>query len=202
MVNSAVVAKPVAGTIQSPSCRSDSQVVSSGKDSLHTPYGMEALWATNYSPAKSVDPAGCFLEWLACAWVVRYLGVILGWRCMVAGSLGSTSIGLDSQNARDNGPISQNREYRQYSPKRMDPMLPILSSSGIFGHGFGHFGGPRQCSKVGEMPEDAKQLETDLKPTATAVKCAELPANLSPAESMESPLLLLRNFIQVTIIRM
>ena len=44
--------------------------------------------------------------------------------------------------AQSNGPISQNREYRQHSPKMMDTILPILSCFGILGHHFGHLGGP------------------------------------------------------------
>ena len=46
------------------------------------------------------------------------------------------------QNAQKHSPVSQNREYRQYSPDMMDPMLPILSSCGVLAHYLRHFGGP------------------------------------------------------------
>ena len=49
---------------------------------------------------------------------------------------------MNLQSAKDNGPISQSREHRQYSPKLMDPTLPILSVFGILGHYLGRFGGP------------------------------------------------------------
>ena len=54
----------------------------------------------------------------------------------------SPSVGL--QSGQHSGSISQNREYRQYSPKIMDPMLPILSVLGNWAIIFGHFGGPEK----------------------------------------------------------
>ena len=49
---------------------------------------------------------------------------------------------MDLQKAKHHGPVSQNREHRQYSPNRMDPMLPIFSYCRILGHYFGHLVGP------------------------------------------------------------
>ena len=46
---------------------------------------------------------------------------------------------LDLQNANA-WPISKSTEYRQYRPKIMDPILPTLSSCGVLGHHFTHFG--------------------------------------------------------------
>ena len=64
---------------------------------------------------------------------------------------------LDLQNAQNNGPISQNGEYRQYSPKIMDPTMPILAYCGILAHCFGHFGnlglgGDRGVSNMQKPP--------------------------------------------------
>ena len=47
-----------------------------------------------------------------------------------------------SKMPKHDGPISQNREYRQYSQQMMDPILPILFYCAVLGHCFGHFGGP------------------------------------------------------------
>ena len=46
--------------------------------------------------------------------------------------------------APKNGAMSPNREHRQYGPKIMDPVLPILAYTlcfGILGHCFGRLGG-------------------------------------------------------------
>ena len=40
-----------------------------------------------------------------------------------------------------NGPISRNKEYRQYSPQKRDLILPILFDDGMLSNDFGDFGG-------------------------------------------------------------
>ena len=44
--------------------------------------------------------------------------------------------------------LGQNRKCRQYSPRIMDPVLPMLSYSGILGRSFGHVGGPGSSLEV------------------------------------------------------